>query len=285
MPIYSGRMVTIPPERTRLSGAELHQHRQMAESFGVDADRYDRTRPLYPDALVERIVAASPGPDILDVGCGTGIAARQFQAAGGKVLGVEPDARMADFARRSGVEVEVATFEAWDAAGREFDAVIAGTAWHWVDPGAGAAKAAQVLRPGGRLAPFHHVFQPPPEVMEALAKVYRRVAPDSPFNLSGQPARAALDGYQRLFAKIADGIREVGGFSDPEQWRYDWERSFTRDDWLDQMPTFGTLTQLPPDKLAEVLAGAGAAIDAMGGTVTVQYTTVAVTAARNPTAR
>ncbi|MGW3626958.1 methyltransferase domain-containing protein [Streptomyces sp. NPDC000880] len=32
----------------------------------------------------------------LDVGCGTGIAARQFQAVGCRVLGVEPDARMAD---------------------------------------------------------------------------------------------------------------------------------------------------------------------------------------------
>jgi SAM-dependent methyltransferase len=256
----------------------------MAESFGADAERYDRTRPRYPDALVERIVAASPGREILDVGCGTGIEARQFQAAGGKVLGVEPDPRMADFARRSGIEVEVATFEAWDAAGRKFDAVIAGTAWHWVDPVAGAAKAAQVLRPGGRLAPFHHVFQTPPEVMEALARVYRRVAPDSPFNLGSQPARSALEGYQRLFAKIADGIREVGGFSEPEQWRFEWERSYTRDEWLEQMPTFGNLTQLAPDKLAEVLAGVGAAIDAMGGSLTIGYTTVVVTAARIGTA-
>ena len=196
------------------------------------------------------------------------------------VLGVEPDARMADFARRTGVEVEVATFETWESAGRAFDAVIAGTAWHWVDPVAGAAKAAQVLRPGGRLAPFHHVFQSPPEVMEALAKVYRRVVPDSPFNLSSQLTRSALDAYQPLFAKIADGIREVGGFSDPEQWRFDWEQSYTRDAWLDQMPTHGALTQLPPDKLAEVLEGVGAAIDAMGGSFTMHYTTVAVTAAR-----
>jgi SAM-dependent methyltransferase len=256
----------------------------MAESFGADAERYDRTRPRYPDALVERIVAASPGPEILDVGCGTGIEARQFQAAGGKVLGVEPDPRMADFARRSGIEVEVATFEAWDAAGRKFDAVIAGTAWHWVDPVAGAAKAAQVLRPGGRLAPFHHVFQTPPEVTEALARAYRRVAPDSPFNLGAQPTRSALEGYQRLFAKIADGIREVGGFSEPEQWRFEWERSYTRDEWLEQMPTFGNLTQLAPDKLAEVLAGVGAAIDAMGGSLMIGYNTVAVTAARIGTA-
>ncbi len=273
-------MSTVPPEQSRPSEDEPHQHRQIAESFGSDAERYDRARPRYPDPMVERIVAASPGADVLDVGCGTGIEARQFQAAGCMVLGVEPDARMADFARRTGVEVDVATFETWESAGRAFDAVIAGTAWHWVDPVAGAGKAAQVLRPGGRLAPFHHVFQSPPEVMEALAKVYRRVVPDSPFNLSSQLTRSALDAYQPLFAKIADGIREVGGFSDPEQWRFDWEQSYTRDTWLDQMPTHGALTQLPPDKLAEVLEGVGAAIDAMGGSFTMHYTTVAVTAAR-----
>src|SRR6202453_3786163 len=147
---------------------EPHQYRQVAESFGVDPGLYDRARPSYPHALVARIVAASPGLAGLAVACGTGIAARQFRAAGCRVLGVEPDARMADFARRTGIEVEVATFEAWDSAGRTFDAVVAGTAWHWVDPVAGAAKAAQVLRPGGRLAPFHHVFQAPPEVMEAF---------------------------------------------------------------------------------------------------------------------
>jgi hypothetical protein len=46
------------------------------------------------------------------------------------------------------------------------------------------------------------------------------------------------------------------------------------------MPTQGILTQLPPDKLAEVLDGVGAAIDTMGGSFTMPYTTVAVTAAR-----
>jgi SAM-dependent methyltransferase len=230
--------------------------------------------------MIDRIVAASPGPRVLDVGCGTGTAARQFQAAGCTVLGVEPDARMAGFARRTGVEVEVATFEAWDPAGQAFDAVVAGTAWHWVDPVAGAARAAQVLRPGGRIAPFHHVFQSPPDVTEALAKAYRRAVPDSPFNRSSQATRPALDVYEPLFVKIADGIRQAGGFSEPERWRFDWERSYTRDEWLDQLPTLGALTQLAPDKLAEVLEGAGAAIDAIGGSFTMQYATVVVTASR-----
>src|SRR3954470_5663601 len=119
-------MPTLPPEPAR--PPKPHEHRDIAESFGTDAERYDRTRPHYPDALVERIVAACPGRDVLDVGCGTGIEARQFQATGCRVLGVEPDARMADFARGTGVEVEVATFEMWDAGGRTFDAVVSGQA-------------------------------------------------------------------------------------------------------------------------------------------------------------
>ena len=47
---------------------ELHRYRGVAESFGADPGRYDRARPRYPGALVERIVAASPGPDVLYVG-------------------------------------------------------------------------------------------------------------------------------------------------------------------------------------------------------------------------
>lgn len=51
--------------------------------------------------------------------------------------------------------------------------------------------------------------------MQAVATVYRQVAPDSPFNLSRRLTRPALDAYQPLFAKITDGIREAGGFSEP----------------------------------------------------------------------
>jgi SAM-dependent methyltransferase len=269
-------MPTLPPTPPRPSVQESHRHRDIAESFGTDAERYDRTRPRYPDALVERIVAAVPGRDVLDVGCGTGIEARQFQAAGCRVLGVEPDARMAGFARGTGIEVEVATFEAWDAADRTFDAVVSGQAWHWVDPVAGTVKAAEVLRPGGLLALFWHVFQLPPEVGDAFAAVYERVVPDSPFDFRSMGP--ALEVYQAGFTKAADGIREAGGFGAPEQWRFDWEHSYSRDEWLDQLPTQGPLTRLPPDKLTEVLEGVGAAIDALGGRFTMPYVTVAVTA-------
>ena len=243
----------------------------MAESFGADPERYDRARPRYPDAMVERIVAASPGPDVLDVGCGTGIAARQFQAAGCTVLGVEPDARMADFARRSGLEVEVATFEDWDPAGRTFDAVVAGQAWHWVDPVAGAAKAARgaaARRPaGGVLARVPASARRGGGLRRGLPPGGARLAVRLPAD-----GRPALDAYQALYTKAADGIREAGGFGDPEQWRFDWERSYTRDEWLDLLPTSGGHTRLPPAEREEVLAGIGAAVDAVGGSFTMHFT-------------
>jgi SAM-dependent methyltransferase len=257
-----------------------HHQRWAAESFGVDAERYDRARPPYPDALVERVLAGSPGREVLDVGCGTGIAARQFRAAGATVLGVDPDARMAEFARRTGVAVEVARFEEWEPAGRRFDAVVAGQAWHWVDPVAGAAKAARVLRPGGRLAVFGHVFTAPPAVDEAFAAAFARVAPDSPFAAASRSGRSALETYRAMFAAAADGMREAGGFTEPEQWRFDGERTCTRDQWLDHLPTTGALTRLPADALAHVLDEVGAAIDRIGGRFTLPHVTLAATAVR-----
>lgn len=260
------------------SRLESHQARQMAESFGTDVERYDRARPSYPDALVQRVVDASPGPRVLDVGCGTGIASRQFQATGCTVLGLEPDTRMADFARSRGLDVEVGTFEAWDPADRSFDAVVAGQSWHWVDPAAGAVKAAQVLNKHGWLVLFGHVFEPPEPMAEAFAAAFQRAAPDSPFN--GQPATRPLALYQKMYATFADKITETGAFRRPEQWRFDWEQTRTREEWLDFLPTTGGLTRLPPTKQAEILAAVGQAIDAAGGHFTMTYTTLATAAER-----
>jgi SAM-dependent methyltransferase len=274
-------MTTLPPEQAPSSGSgprEIHHYRQVAESFGADAQRYDRARPSYPAALVDRVVAASPGREVLDVGCGTGISARLFQAAGCRVLGVDPDARMADLARQRGLDVEVARFEGWDPAGREFDAVIAAQAWHWVDPVVGAAKAAQALRAGGRLAVFWNSFRPPAGLGEAFAAVFRRVLPDSPLPLGRLPGP---DGYSALASKAADGMRQAGAFGHPEEWRFDWERPCTRDEWLDQLPTFGGSTQLGSAKLQDLRTGIGDAIDAVGGSFTMGYTVVVSTAARN----
>jgi len=279
--VFSSEPSTDPwnsPER------QPHRLRQVAESFGVDADRYDRARPRYPDALIQRVIAASPGIEFLDVGCGTGIGARQYREAGCTVLGVDPDARMAEVARRSGIEVEIGKFEDWDPTGRLFDAVVAGQSWHWVDPARGAGKAAEVLRPHGLLALYWHVFDPPGEIASAFDDVMQRVAPDAPLwdrpTAGGQAGNPAVELQHRNVMTAVEGVRAAGGFAEPEQWQFHWQRHYTREEWLDHLPTTGTLTQLGPDQLATVLEAVGTSIDSIGGGFTMEYITLAAAAAR-----
>ncbi len=204
---------------------EPHEARSVAEGFGDDVERYDRARPGYPAALVERIVALAPGERFLDVGCGTGIATRLFRAAGCDVLGLDVDPRMpaADVTAR---------FEDWDPAGRRFDAVIAAQSWHWVDPVKGAAKAFDVLTPGGVLAPFWNVPRPEPALARAWASAYADASlPFEPW--TGDPVAAY------------EAIMDRTGLPDAARERFDWERTYTRDEWLDLVPTFGGHSRLP----------------------------------------
>lgn len=263
-----------------ISHEDPHERRQTAESFGSDAQRYDRARPRYPEGLVRRILEGAPGKDVIDVGCGTGIAARQFEALGGRVLGVEPDERMAEVARQLGIEVDVSTFEEWDPRSRQFDVLAAAQAWHWIDSTSGAVKAAEVLRPGGLLAVFWNAFQFPPEVADAFLEVFQNVMPQAPIDPRAM-LHEATEGYQVLFGKAAAGIRASGQFADPEQWRFDWTWTYTRETWLDQMPTLGTFTRLPAPVLDKLLEGVGLAVDALGGNFAMRYATVAVTALRS----
>lgn len=281
-----------PPESPPPSRAESHQARHIAESFGTDAERYDRTRPRYPDALIQRIAttpttpttsinAPTPATRVLDVGCGTGIAARQLQAAGCQVLGVDPDPRMADLARRFGLDVEMSKFEDWNPANRTFDAVTAAQAWHWIDPIAGASQAARALRPGGRLAIFWNTFNATPAIADAFTAVYRQLIPDSPI---AQVGMANTNAYTTMSAKAADGIRQSAAFNEPEQWLFNWSQSYTRDEWLEQVPTFGGHKLLPPDTLKSLLTALGDAIDAMGGSFTMHYVALVITATRTDAA-
>lgn len=278
-------MTTLPQNGPISPDPELapHRARAVAESFGVDPARYDRARPRYPSELIERIVAElPPGARVLDVGCGTGIEARQLAEAGCIVLGVDPDERMAAFARQTGVDVEVSTFEDWDACDREFDAVVAGQSWHWVEPLAGAEKAADVLRSGGRITMFAHVFQAPDEIGVATLAAISRTAAESGITLP-EPRGASTpmhELYEAMFTRFDTGIRDTKQFSEPERWRFEWESTYTRDQWLDLLPTTGILTRLPPERLTPVLDAVGRTIDHLGGSFTLPNLTLASTAQR-----
>jgi SAM-dependent methyltransferase len=212
---------------------------------------------------------------VLDVGCGTGIAAVALAARGSSVLGVEPDERMAAHARDRGVEVEVATFESWDAAGRTFDLLTSGQAWHWVDPVLGARKAASVLVPGGRIALFWNQGHPEEAVREGFDAVYQSKAPETD-KYSIMFRNPATSRYASAFGVL----RGEGGFLEVEVRAYPWERTYSRDEWLDQLVTHSDHRVMDPDARGTLLAAIGDVIDDNGGSFSMRYTCNLVTGVR-----
>ena len=108
---------------------------------------------------------------VLDVGAGTGIAAKQFAEADADVLAVEPDERMARVAVGKGIRVERSTFEEWQPAGRDFDLAVFAQSFHWVDTRAAPEKVAAILRPGGRLAILANRIHPTSPTQQELDEI------------------------------------------------------------------------------------------------------------------
>ncbi|MDP8959966.1 MAG: methyltransferase domain-containing protein [Actinomycetota bacterium] len=251
-----------------------HQDRRRAESFGEDAEAYDRARPTYPPALIADLLAESPHR-VLDIGCGTGKAGRLFVDLGCEVVGVEPDGRMARVAGRYGMAVDEATFEGWDPAGRMFDLAVSGQAWHWVDPHVGPHKAAQVLRPGGRLALFWNFGRHDPDTKAAFDEVYGRLAPSLTED-SSPLGTVRRDGGASHLGPLA----QTALFEGLEVRAYGWEQRYSRTEWLEQLPTHSDHRLLPGHQLTNLLRAVGEAIDRLGGSIRVSYQTSLITARR-----
>jgi SAM-dependent methyltransferase len=252
----------------------LHLDRARAGSFGDDAERYDRARPRYPRVLIDRLLVGHPR-HVIDVGCGTGIVSRLLVDGGADVVGVEPDERMAAVARRHGLSVETETFETWDPHGRVFDLLVSGQAWHWVDPTAGSAKAAEVVKPGGRVALFWNLGRPPGDLRERLDRVYRSVAPElvDTSVLLGHGA-AERPGV------AADALRANGDWQHVETETFPFDLDYRTAQWLDLLETYSDHRALGPRRLSALLEEVAFEIDRDGGSFVMHYETTLVSATR-----
>ena len=161
----------------------------LGRHFDLAAEEYDAVRPGYPATLLDRaferggLVARSSA---LEVGCGTGKLTESLVERGLRVDAVDPGPNMIAMARirvgeTAGVAFHVGRFEDVDLGGRSFDAFFSATAFHWVDPSVGWAKAAAFLAPGGLLALLSHVIRRDEESTpghDEFVSVLREHAPD-----------------------------------------------------------------------------------------------------------
>ncbi len=218
------------PTGDRHDADQLHLDRSRAESFGAVAAAYDAHRPTYPTALIEAVLGAPVTGrrplEVLDVGSGTGIAARQLRDGGANVLAVEPDSHMASIAAASGLPVEVATFEEWDAGGRSFDLVTFAQSFHWVDPESATRDAWQILRPGSVLALLWNRFIEIDPPRDRITEVDERHLASTP---SGRPSENREESVDELLREVGFTVERLA-FRD--------ERFLTTDEWLDLVFTY-----------------------------------------------
>ena len=128
-------------------------------AFG-DAGSYARfmgrfSEPLAP--LFAALVAARPGEDALDVGCGPGVLTEVLadRYGAGHVTAIDPTPGFVEAARERlpGIDVHLGAAEDLPFEDDRFDASFAQLVVHFMrDPARGLAEMARVTRPGGAVA-------------------------------------------------------------------------------------------------------------------------------------
>jgi SAM-dependent methyltransferase len=214
--------------------------RRLRTTFDEVPELYDRARPAYPAAALDDLAALarlSAGSRVLEIGCGTGKATVPLARRGLELVCVELGPALAAVARRNlagfaNVEVVNAAFETWEPGDAGFDAAVAFTAWHWIDPEVAYAKAARVLRPHGSLAVLatKHVLPEDGDTFFAdVQEDYDAVVPSEDNRPPGPP-----DEVPDNAAEIAS----TGHFATPAVRRYLWDVVYSADEYVAVLDTY-----------------------------------------------
>jgi protein-L-isoaspartate O-methyltransferase len=218
------------------------------ESFDAAASDYARYRTGYPDEVVDDVVNVArlqAGSRVLEIGCGTGQLSVPLARRGVQLVAVELGSNLASIARRHlsgypGAQVEVAAFEQWQPPASPFDAVVAASAFHWIDPQIRFRKSARALRPGGVLAivQAHQVKGGTPGFVADTQPYYLRWGLSDDPSFEPAAARDAPVMYPEL--------EQVSEFEKVRRHRFEIPRHHTTDSYIGWLKTDSLILGLEP---------------------------------------
>jgi SAM-dependent methyltransferase len=146
----------------------LSERARQGRKFGPAAEDYERGRPAWPPAAIERAAVGLGLPasaTVVDLGAGTGKLSRLLVARFARVVAVEPLGPMRELlaANLPRLEIREGTAERLPLADGEADAVFVGDAFHWFDGRSALAEFARVLGPAGGVALLWNIPAGPPD--------------------------------------------------------------------------------------------------------------------------
>lgn len=249
------------------------------------AELYDRSRPSYPSELVDAVLAFAPeapagveAQRVLEVGPGTGKATVLFAERGASVVGVEPSADMAVFARRNcagfpSVRIEQTEFESWHPGGGQFEVVTCAQAWHWITPELRMEKAHDALVEHGTLALFwNRPLWDECALAAPLRKAYAATVPE--FGSIPGPMHPASADPRSSWGDYGRDLDPEHGFAPEPIRRYDRFCEYATGDYLELIQTHSDHIVLPERERHELLSAVATVIDGDGGgQITLTYRT------------
>ncbi|MBF2014476.1 MAG: class I SAM-dependent methyltransferase [Rivularia sp. T60_A2020_040] len=168
--------------------------------FSDKAENYTKYRPVYPDAVIDKILENLTSPTQIvaaDIGAGTGISARLLASRGVNVIAIEPNPAMREAAISSpGIEWKNGTAENTNLPEASVDLITCFQAFHWFKPESTLLEFRRILKSKGRLA---IVFQDL-NCDDEFTKVYRELIsqaannrPPTDFSSKIEPLRKSKD--------------------------------------------------------------------------------------------
>lgn len=229
------------------------ERRRLRKMFEQVPELYDRARPAYPAELFDDLVELAglqDGGRFLELGSGTGKATLPLAERGLEIVGLELGEGLAAVARRKlaefeNVEIVNGTFETWETSAR-FDAVVAFTSFHWIDPEVRFEKPARLLRDDGALAvaASKHVLPEGGDPFWAeVQEDYDAVVPSGgnrPPPLPGEVSDAGTT------------IEASGRFRNVAARRYLREISYTADEYVALLDTYSGHRSIPEARRLEL---------------------------------
>jgi SAM-dependent methyltransferase len=225
-------------------------------TFDEVAALYHRARPRYPESLfsdIFEVTGLQPPARLLEIGAGTGIATTVLAERGFDVVGVELGDEMAQAARENlarfaAVEIVTGSFETY-SSNEAFDAALAFSAFHWIDPNIRYHRAAALLRGAGFLIVADARFGAPDEE----DTLFSQVGEDHETVLGESARRPGAPGLTSL----RDEMIGSGLFDHVAERAYRWHLQHNATsyiDLLDTMPWYRTLEPSPRTELYERIA-------------------------------
>jgi SAM-dependent methyltransferase len=227
--------------------------RRLRETFEQVPELYERARPSYPAELFDDLTALAgirAGDRILELGPGTGKATLALAERGFRVVGVELGEGLATVARRNlaafpKVEIVNVPFESWETDER-FDAVVAFTAFHWIDPEVRYDKTAELLRKDGALAVVdtkHVLREGGDSFWVEVQDDYDAVAPNPDNRPPPTPGEVP---------DLGEEIAASERFRNVAVRRYLWDALYTADEYIEVLDTYSGHRAMADDERNEL---------------------------------